>query len=210
MRPLVFIGGGGHCKVCMDVATMTGMFRLAGIVDPALPRGWALTGVPVLGDEGVLPDLIREGASFLVAIGQIRDAAPRRRLYETVKELGGELATVISPRGVVAPGVRLGAGTLVAHGAIVGPDAVVGENVIVNTMALVEHDAVIGSHCHLATGCRVNGGCQVGTGSFVGSGAVVVQGVRLGDSVVLGAGATAVRDLLNAGIYVGAPARRIA
>jgi hypothetical protein len=43
----------------------------------------------------------------------------------------------------------------------------------------------------------------------VGAGATVIDGIRVGDDVVLGAGAVATRDLLEAGTYVGIPARRL-
>jgi len=180
-----------------------------GVLDPDLPTGMLVNGVPVLGGDDEVPRFVSEGAAFLVAVGQIRDSSLRRRLYEAVANLGGDLGVVVSPHAVVAASAQLGSGTLVAHGAVVGPDAVVGENVIVNTMALVEHDAVIGSHCHLSTGCRINGGCVVGPGSFVGSGAVLAQGVRLGPCVILGAGAMATADLSAPGVYVGVPSRRI-
>lgn len=210
MRPLVCIGGGGHCKVCIEIARGGKAYEPVGVLDPSLPPGTLVNGVPVLGGDGEISRFIREGAAFLVAVGQIRDPGPRRRLHDTVAGLGGELAVVVSPRATVADAAKLGPGTLVAHGAVVGPDAVVGKNGIVNTMALVEHDAVIGAHCHLATGCRINGGATVGDGTFIGSGAVVVQGVRLGPGVVLGACSLAISDLPEPGIYVGTPARRIA
>jgi len=209
MRPLVCIGGGGHCKVCIEIARAGGAFAPVGVLDPTLPPGALVNGVPVLGGDGEITQLVREGVAFLVAVGQIRDPGPRRRLHDAVTGLGGDLAVIVSPRATVADAAKLGPGTLVAHGAVVGPDAVVGEGCIVNTMALVEHDAVIGAHCHLATGCRINGGAAVGSGTFIGSGAVVVQGVRLGAGVVLGACSLAISDLPGPGIYVGTPARRI-
>ena len=41
------------------------------------------------------------------------------------------------------------------------------------------------------------------------AGASVIDGIRVGDDVVLGAGAVATGTLLEAGTYVGVPARRV-
>jgi len=37
----------------------------------------------------------------------------------------------------------------------------------------------------------------------------VIDGFRIGDDLVLGAGATAIRDLLEPGVYIGTPARKL-
>lgn len=186
---LVLIGGGGHCKACIDVIEATGEWDILGILDLPEKVGGKVLGYPVIGTDGDVRKFVAEGASFLVSIGQIRTAEPRSRAYDRVKAANGKLATIASPLAYVSPSAVLGDGTIVMHRALVNASAAIGDNVIINTMALVEHDAVVGDHCHISTAAVVNGGAKVGAGSFVGSNAVVVQGAEVPGSTFVPAGA---------------------
>lgn len=188
-QPLVLIGGGGHCKACIDVIEATGIWDILGILDLPERVGEKVLGYPVVGTDDQVPQFAVEGACFFVSIGQIRTAEPRRRAYERVKAAGGKLATIVSPLAYVSPRAVLGEGAIVMHRALVNSNALVGDNVIINTMALVEHDAVVGSHSHLSTAAIVNGGARIGAGSFLGSNAVVVHGAEVAENAFVPAGA---------------------
>ncbi len=194
-RGLVLVGGGGHCRACIDVIEQAGEHVIAGIVDPALAMGEEVLGYPVLGDDAMIPELVRHGYDFLITVGQIRDPSRRRGLFERIAALGGRLPVIVSPLAHVSPHTRIGAGTVVMHHAVINAGAVVGRNCIVNTRALVEHDVVVHDHCHVATGAILNGGVVVEEGVFVGSGAVCREGVRLGRESVVGCGVAVLHDV---------------
>jgi UDP-perosamine 4-acetyltransferase len=44
---------------------------------------------------------------------------------------------------------------------------------------------------------------------MIGAGATVIEGRRIESGCLIGAGATVINDLSEAGVYVGCPARRI-
>jgi len=74
----------------------------------------------------------------------------------------------------------------------------------------VGHDTVVWAGTYVAPNAAVSGRCVLGARVRVGAGATGIDHVRIGDDVTLGAGAGAVRDLLETGTYVGVPARRLA
>lgn len=187
-QPIVLIGGGGHCKACIDVIETTGKWDILGILDLPERMGEMVLGYPIVGTDDQVGRFVAEGARFLVCVGQIRTADARRRAYDRVKAAGGKLATIVSPLAYVAPSAVIGEGTIVMHRAIVNASASVGDNVIINTMALVEHDATVGSHCHVSTATVLNGGVRIGVGSFVGSNAVVIQGAAVPEDSFVPAG----------------------
>ncbi len=188
-QPIVLIGGGGHCKACIDVIETTGKWDILGILDLPERMGEMVLGYPIVGTDDQVGRFVAEGARFLVCVGQIRTADARRRAYERVKAAGGRLATIVSPLAYVSPSAVIGEGTIVMHRAIVNASASVGDNVIINTMALVEHDATVGSHCHVSTAAVLNGGARIGVGSFVGSNAVIIQGATVPEDDFVPAGA---------------------
>jgi sugar O-acyltransferase (sialic acid O-acetyltransferase NeuD family) len=177
MKSLVLIGGGGHCRSCIDVIEATGEFSIHGILDSIKNPGDTVLGYPVLGSDALLEELAAQGHSFLITIGQIRNVEPRVKLFERLRAAAADMPVIVSPLAHVSKHATLGSGTIVMHFALVNAAAEIGENCIINTRALVEHDVKIGSHCHLSTGAILNGGAQLGSYSFVGSAAVSREAV---------------------------------
>jgi len=188
VKPLILVGGGGHCRAVIDVIEAQEAYEIVGILDKQTAVGAEVAGYPVVGDDSALAEWARKGVWFLVTVGQVGPAGTRRRLFEAVRVYTDRFATVISPLAYVSGRATIARGCVVMHHALVNAGAVVGCNAIVNSKALVEHDAVIQKHVHVATGALVNGGALVGEGSFVGSGAVVVQAARVPPETFVKAG----------------------
>src|SRR5262249_16617804 len=145
-----------------------------------------VVGAPILGSDGVLPDLYARGIRHcFVALG---DNALRRKVAAQVTALGFELVNAISPKAVISPTVRLGRGIAVMAGAVINADTTVGNLAIVNTRASVDHDCQIGEAAHVAPRAALAGGVRVGSLAFVGAGATIVPGVSIGEATVVGAG----------------------
>lgn len=187
---LILIGGGGHCRSCIDVIEMDGRFTIRGIVDEKDCLDHTLTTYPLLGREEDLFKLAKSCQNFLITIGQIKSPEPRIRLFEHLKQLGMTLPVVVSPLAHVSRQVELGEGTIIMHHALVNAGASVGRNCIINTKALIEHDAVIEDHCHISTAAVVNGAAKVQRYSFIGSNAVLREYVVVGEESIVGAGVT--------------------
>ncbi len=177
-KPLIIlVGAGGHCKSCIDVIEQEGRFQIAGIVDsPDAEAPSNVLGYPLLGNDDDLDELRKRIEFALVAVGQLRSAETRSRIYRHLRALEFTLPVVISPHAYVSHHADVGEGTVVMHRATLNAASRVGVNCIINNHSLVEHDAVVEDFCHISTGAIVNGQAVVGSGSFVGSGAVVVNG----------------------------------
>ncbi|MGE4553638.1 MAG: acetyltransferase [Desulfovibrionaceae bacterium] len=197
-RPrLALIGGGGHCRSCLDVIEAQGRYQVAAVLDLPERVGQEVLGHPITGTEADIPELARAGFEFLVTLGQIHKPQRRMEIFAAILAAGGRPATVISPLARVSPLARLGAGTIVMHFALVNAGAEVGRNCILNSHCLVEHDVRVGDHCHVSTGAILNGGAALGEGSFLGSRSVVREGLRLGRRVVVGMGAAVFQPLAD-------------
>ena len=188
LQDILLIGAGGHSHACIDAIEQQGRYRVVGLVgaDSELPT--IHLGYAVIGSDADLPHLASACRLALIAVGHIRSAAIRIRLYKKATELGFELPVIVSPRAYVSRHATIGPGTLVMHGAIVNAGARVGANWIINSRALVEHDARVAEHCHIATGAILNGEVTVGAGSLVGSGSIVKEGISIGQGCTVGMG----------------------
>lgn len=208
-KKLILIGGGGHCKSCIDVILSANAFEIQGILDVKEKIGSDILGYRIVDTDAELDRFPSSEYMFLVTVGQIKSSDLRRQLYEKIRHAGGELATIISANAVVSKYSSIGAGSVIMHGAKINAAASIGVNCIVNTNALIEHDCCVGDHTHISTGAILNGGCSVGSRSFIGSASVLVNGVTVGDDIVIGAGTVVSRSLSAPGIYVGNPCRKI-
>jgi sugar O-acyltransferase (sialic acid O-acetyltransferase NeuD family) len=209
MEEIILVGGGGHCKACIDVIELEGKFRIAGIVDVKEKIGQSVLGYRIIASDENLADLAKEYKNFLITIGHIKSPTKRVGLYRTLKKLNVKFPVIVSPLAYVSKHSFIGEGTIIMHGAIVNSGVKTGVNCIINSKALLEHDVKVGNHCHISTGAIINGNSQIGSFSFVGSGSVISNGITITDNVIIGAGAVIVTDINESGIYVGNPGRRI-
>jgi len=176
---IILIGGGGHCKSCIDVIEQEDRFTIAGIVDMPEKIQHNILGYPVIGSDADLSVLIKSFPYVLITLGQIKSPTRRMELFNDLMQMGARFPIITSPLAYVSSHAQVAEGTIVMHHAVVNAGARVGINCIINTKALVEHDAIIEDHCHISTGAVVNGGVKIGRGSFIGSGAVGVEGTSI-------------------------------
>lgn len=207
MRPLILVGGGGHCKSVIEAAESVGLI-IKGIMDVSAQVGKTVLGYKVLGTDDDIPLYVDE-CQFVITVGFIKNPALRIKLYNKVREAGGRLATIIASTARVSKYAILGEGTVVMHHAFVNAGAYIGNNVILNTLSNVEHDVVVGDNCHISTGTMVNGDCVIGEDVFIGSNSVIANGLSISNDCIVGAGSVVINDLSIAGTYVGNPARLI-
>lgn len=178
---IILIGGGGHCKSCIDVIETEGKYSIAGIVDVKEKIGEKILGYKIIGSDDDIPVLIKQYKNVIVTIGQITSPENRIRVFKILEEYIAILPIIVSPYAYVSKHAKIGKGTMIFHNVVINAGAQIGENCIINTKALIEHDAAIGNHCHISTGAIVNGDVKIGNGVFYGSGAVSRQGVEILD-----------------------------
>ncbi len=207
MRPLILIGGGGHCKSVIEVAESSGR-KIKGILDlPSTVGSWCL-GYPIIGIDNDIPKFADE-CEFIVTLGFIKNPTLRNKLHSLVEDANGRFATLAASTAHVSKYADIKQGSVILHCATVNAGACVGKGCIINSHANIEHDVMIGDYCHISTGAIINGDCKVGDNSFIGSGAVICNGLTICPDVVLGAGCVVTNDIIASGTYVGTPAKRI-
>lgn len=204
-KPLILVGGGGHCKSVIDVAESAG-YTILGILDKPEEIGKHVFGYEVIGTDDDMAKYA-DKAVFVVTVGQIKSPDLRIKLHKMLAEANCELATIIASTAYVSKYATIGEGTVVMHNAFINAGANVGKGCIINTSSIIEHEAIVGNYCHISTGSTVNGAAKVGEQSFVGSQSVVNQCVAIGERVIIGAGSAVVSDLPDGSVAVGVPAK---
>ncbi|MCM1234439.1 MAG: acetyltransferase [Ruminococcus flavefaciens] len=199
MEELVIIGASGHGRVIADMAELCGYRRIVFLDDDENIRSCGK--YPVVGTAGRLQETAGDA---IVAVG---NADIRQRIINGIGE--ARLATLVHPAAVVADGVKLGAGTVVMAGAVINPGTETGIGCIINTASSVDHDCRLGDFVHTAAGSHVAGSVKIGGRTWIGAGATVSNNIIICSGCTIGAGAVVVKDIKEAGTYVGVPAKKM-
>ena len=199
-KEIIVIGSGGHAKVVIDCIRCAGD-KIRGILDDEMAAGTQLLGIPVLGNVDSYvnyPD-----CRFIIAIG---DNAVRKSI---AAKLNVQWYTAIHPSAVVSEFATVGEGSMILPNAVINSCAEVGKHCIINTSSVVEHDNVIGDFAHISPKAALAGHVTVGELTQVGIGASVRQNTTICSGCLIGAGAAVVKDITEAGVYAGVPAKRL-
>jgi len=204
-KAIILIGGGGHCKSCIEVIESSNQYKIAGIIDNQLNKNEQVLGYPVLGSDDDLPELRKKYEHAMITVGQIRSAKVRIIIFELLKKLDFTLPTVIASTAYVAKNVQLGEGTIVMHQAFINANTKVGVNCIINSKALIEHDCLIGDHTHISTASTVNGTVSIGNECFIGSRSSFVNNIEITNNVFIGINSTISKSITKSGMYLRNP-----
>ena len=184
MKKVFLIGGGGHCKSCIDVIENENKYKIIGIIDK---KKNFLLSYKVFPESYLNKKLIKDNYAF-VTVGHIKNYKVRVKLFNKLKNLGFKIPSLISPSAYISKHAVIGQGTIVMHGAIVNAGAVIGNNCIINTNSLIEHDVIIGDHTHVSTETTINGGAAFGDKVFIGSRSIIKDNISIGACSIVGAG----------------------
>ena len=208
-KQILLIGGGGHCKSCIEVIESANEFDIAGIIDLKSKIGEKILGYSFIACDDDLLKLKDQYDYALITVGHIKTTNLRKRLFNMVKDIGFKIPVVISPTAYVSKHSKIGQGTVIMHKAMVNADVVIGENNIINTKALIEHDVIIADNSHISTNAILNGSVKVGSNCFFGSSTVLVNGISINDNITVGMKSLVRKSLIEEGTYVGNPLRKI-
>lgn len=201
---LIIIGASGHGKVCADIALKLQKYDEILFLDDDENIKECM-GFPVVGKSSNAEQYINE-ADFFVAIG---NGKIRKKVTEQLGELKANITTLIHPMAVVGNCVSIGRGTVVMAGAVINPDTKIGQGCIINTCASVDHDCKLEDYVHISVGAHVCGTVEIGECTWIGAGATVKNNVKICNDCMIGAGTVVVKDIEEAGTYVGVPAKKI-
>lgn len=199
---IILYGCGGHARSIINVIREAGYRKDIILIDDNVKRDEIILGCRTQRRYN-----LRQDDDYIVAIG---DNSRRARKYQMLSDsCQGRCIAVISVSAYIGLEVKVGEGSFVAPNAYIGPQAIVGNNTIVNTGSIIEHETQIGDHTHIAPRTTVCGRTRIGNFVFCGAGSTIIDNIEICDNVVIGAGAVVNRDIVEPGIYVGVPARRV-
>lgn len=203
-KKVVIIGAGGHAKVIADIVIKS-QDILLGFLDDNLEKGKkVICDYYVLGkiQEALKLKKQDETIEFVIAIGN----------NEIRKEISNKYKlnyyTAIHPSAQIGLETTIEEGTVIMANVCINPSAKIGKHCIINTGAIIEHDNIIEDYVHISPNVSLGGTVKVGENTHVGIGTTVKNKIEICSNCTIGAGAVVVKNIIEAGTYVGVPAKR--
>ena len=211
LQKIVLFGAGGMGKemalLVSSINEKEPTFDLLGfVVDKEFYQpGESVNGVEVLGTTQWLIEH-KNSVACVVCIG---DAKERLAVFERLKALGVNFATLIAPDVYIDDTVSVGEGCIVTFRCMISLNTTLEDGVFLNSDVTIGHDCLLHKCATVYPRGQVSGGCIIGAGAQVSSCSFLAKNARIGEKAVV-APLSAVYGKVKSGTYViGNPAHRI-
>lgn len=142
---------------------------------------------------------------LLICVG---DPALRKQIVSGLpKET--KFFSFVHPTAVVGKDVEIGEGSIICPQVVVTTNVTLGKHNILNLCSTVGHDSIIGDYYTSSPGGKCSGSVSLGEKVYLGTNASIREGIRVCGDVTIGMNAAVVKNIYDAGIYAGVPAKKI-
>jgi UDP-3-O-[3-hydroxymyristoyl] glucosamine N-acyltransferase len=108
---------------------------------------------------------------------------------------------------VIGNNVEICANSSIARGSL--SDTVIGDGTKLDALVHVAHNVVIGRNCELTAGTIIGGSTAIGNTCWTGLNSTLKNKIKIGNKVIVGAGALVIHDVPDEDIVAGVPAKSI-
>lgn len=122
----------------------------------------------------------------------------------------GVFKTLVHPKAnLMDPNVIVGYGSVICANCILTCDITLGPWSQLNLATTIGHDVQTGAFFTTAPGVHVSGKVITGDRVYLGTNASTVEDISICDDVTIGAAACVSKNITEAGVYVGVPAKKL-
>ena len=165
-------------------------------------------GLPVVAFDKVVDYYSPQHHDFFAALSYSKLNQIRKEKYLAAKAMGYTLASYISSKATISPGISMGDNCFIFEDNTIQPFVTIGDNVTLWSGNHIGHHSRINDHCFIASHVVVSGGVFIGEQCFIGVNATLRDHITIGDRCVIGAGALILNDADPEGLYVGSVSKR--
>jgi sugar O-acyltransferase (sialic acid O-acetyltransferase NeuD family) len=205
---LAIIGSGVLGQHIAHYAKDSGEFSRIVFFDDTLPIGSENNFGKVIGKISQINEFIKanEMQNMLIGIGY-KHMGARKIFYDQFVPLIN-FPNIIHKSCYVDKTTLIGNGNVILPGCIIDKDTTIGNNIFFNPGCIISHDNLIEDHTFFGPGVKTSGFVKIGSCCFLGTGTTIIDNISIKDHIKTGGGALITRDISEAGLYIGVPAKK--
>lgn len=209
MKRLAIIGSGDLGQQIAYHAVKDRQFEVVGFFDDFKNKGDFVNEIPILGDiQDILPSFV-SGAfdEVLIGIGY-KHMAIRSQFYD-------QFIDVIPFAKFIHSSCFVDSSSVIENGVVIFPCCVIDQkvkiksNVLVNVGCCIAHDSEIGNHSFISPRVAIAGFVVVEDKCIIGINSTIIDNLRIAKGSQVGGGSVVIKNIEEAGLYVGNPIRLI-
>ena len=143
--------------------------------------------------------------NLVVAIG---DPVERKNIIESLPD-DVSFTSIVHHTAIMGDLVEIGEGSIITAGVIVTCDVKIGKHAHLNLHTTIGHDCVIGDYFTTAPAVNISGKCKIGDCVYFGTTSAIREKLTVVDNVTVGMGGIVVKDVLESGVYIGNPLKKL-
>jgi sugar O-acyltransferase (sialic acid O-acetyltransferase NeuD family) len=206
-KKICIVGAGGSARetLCALIDTLDKTQVVADVacfmVDDEYYREPIVMGIEVI-------RFSQFDAALYDVVVSVGDSTNRKKIVERLPA-DTTYATIIHPSAIISDWAEIGEGSIITAGVIITCNIKIGKHTQLNLNTTIAHDCVIGDFFTTAAGVRISGTCTIGDCVYFGANAAAREKINIVDNVTIGMGGIVVKDIKEAGVYVGVPVQKI-
>jgi len=209
MKDIVIIGSGGFAKevafLIDEINRNKKEWNLLGFIDEK--TGEYNGKYKIINNDSWLEKIDEE---IFIVFGIGNPALIKKLFSKFNKNLNIKFPNLIHPNVIGDwERIKIGVGNIICAGNIFTTDIKIGSFNIFNLSCTIGHDSEIGSFNVINPTVNISGGVKLHDEILIGTGAQVLQYVEIVDNTTIGAGAVVVKSIVESGVYIGAPAKKL-
>jgi sugar O-acyltransferase (sialic acid O-acetyltransferase NeuD family) len=117
--------------------------------------------------------------------------------------------TFIHNTALIMGDVKIGEGSFIGAYSIVTTNIKLGKHALLNRSNHIGHDCQIGDYLSMMPGSIVSGNCNIGNLVYMGTNCSVREKISICDGVTIGLNGGVVKNIIESGVYVGTPCKKL-
>lgn len=131
----------------------------------------------------------------------------RLKLYNFYKQIGFNIATLISKEAYVSRYSLVNEGAIIQRGVNISSNVRIGKMVKLNINVNLMHDCIVDDFVTIAPNAVVLGKVNIGSDSYIGANSTILPTLNIGKRSIVGAGAVVTRTIGDNQVVKGVPAK---
>ncbi len=202
-RPLIVFGAGDIAQLAAFYFSHDGGREVVAFtVDRDYLTSDTFEGLPLIAFNEVTERCPPDRYDMFIALSYAKRNTVREAKVSAADALGYRLASYISSRASIFPGVAIGRNCFILEDNTVQPFVRIGNNVTLWSGNHIGHHSTIEDNCFITSHVVVSGGVTVKRNCFIGVNTTVRDHVTIGASGIIGAGSLILGDTVERGVYV--------
>lgn len=197
---LVILGAGGYAREIFFHIQDLDLEKRIYFVDDVTPVK------KIFGSKVIKNWKFPKDTKFVIGVGEpkIKEILVKKALSSGILPIN----TLVHPRALVQDAI-LGKGGIICPGATLTTNITLGDYITINNNSTIGHDTVIGDFCNISPGCNISGNNTIGNSCSLGAGTVTREKINICANVTTGLQSGVVKNITEAGTYIGIPTKKI-